>query len=226
MKTRYSPRVWAGFELVFRPWMKRRLGGIHLRGIDQVAWIPNDIPILMVSNHTSWWDGFLLREVHRRLRPDAPLHVIMLEEHIRNNAVFRWMGAVPLGDSRLAARGLLRDLRDRTEQRHDAVLGFFPQGRIWPSYRRPLGFESGAGWLASRLSPIAVVPVGLHLEPLTEPGPAAFISVGQPTIVRSGIRATALEAMVTAELDTILACTRGHGEDAPAVWERPRERAG
>jgi 1-acyl-sn-glycerol-3-phosphate acyltransferase len=171
-----------------------------------------------VANHVSWWDGFLLREVHRAVRPDAPLHVVMLEEELRRVAVFRWMGAVPLSSSPLAARRLLRELRSRLERRPDAVLGYFPQGRIWPSHRRPLGFRPGGGWLAGRLAPIAVLPVGLHLEPLTKPGPAAFVSVGPPVVVRSAADAEELEARVTAEVDAILACTRRHGEDAARAW--------
>ncbi|MFP4624931.1 MAG: hypothetical protein ACLFRX_12175, partial [Gemmatimonadota bacterium] len=82
MKTRYSPRVWAGFELVFRPWMRRRLDGIHVRGLEGAAWIPGELPVLLLANHVSWWDGFLLREVHRSLRPDAPLHVVMSEAEL------------------------------------------------------------------------------------------------------------------------------------------------
>ena len=142
MRTRYSARVWRGFELLFRPWMHRRLDGIHMRGDEAGGWLP-EIPVLLVANHVSWWDGFLLREVHRRLRPDAPLHVVMTESELRRIPIFQWMGAVPLGDSRLAARALLEDLRQRIDARPDAVIGFFPQGRIWPSHRRPLGFRRG-----------------------------------------------------------------------------------
>ena len=217
MKTRYSRGVWAGFELVFRPWMRRRLDGIHVRGLDQVAWLP-DLPVLLVANHVSWWDGFLLREVHRRMRPDAPLHVVMTEGELRRFPIFRWMGAVPLSDGRLAARGLLRDMEARASARRDAVFAYFPQGRIWPSHRRPLGFRPGVSWLASRLAPIAVVPVGLHLEPLTRPGPAAFVSVGKPGVVREGVTAGALESRVTALVDELMLWTRRHGEDAGVRW--------
>ncbi len=223
MKTRYSPRVWAGFELLFRPWMARRLDGVRIRGIEDSRWIP-DIPVLLVANHTSWWDGFLLREVHRRLRPDAPLHVVMTERELRRFPIFQWMGAVPLPPGPLGARTLLRDLESRLESRSDAVVGFFPQGRIWPSYRRPLGFRPGAAWLARRLAPLAVVPVGLHLQPLVRPAPAAFVSVGHPRIVRHAIDSAELEALVATELDAILAFAGRHGEAADRLWPAGRGR--
>lgn len=209
--------------------MRRRLDGVHLAGPGLDAPWP-DLPILLVANHVSWWDGFLLREVQRRLRPDAPLHVIMLEEELRRVPVFRWMGAVPLSASPMGARMLLRRLRHHLEERPNAVIGYFPQGRIWPSHRRPLGFERGGGWLASHLAPIAVVPVGLHLEPLTRPAPAAFISVGAPMMVGEDFlvngAAPALETRVTAAVDAILACTRRHGEASPRRWTGGCARGG
>lgn len=217
MKTWYSPGVWAGFEFFFRPWMRRRLDGIHVRGGEGTAWLP-DLPVLLVANHVSWWDGFLLREVHRRIRPGAPLHVVMTERELRRNPVFRWMGAVPLDDGPLAARRLLNDLQERRRARHDVVIGFFPQGRIWPSHRRPLGFRRGVTWLAARLAPIAVVPVGLHLEPLNRPGPAAFVSVGRPRIIRAGSTVQDPEDWVTELVDDLLSWVRRHGEDAARLW--------
>ena len=223
MRTRYSRTVWRGFELFFRPWMARRLDGIHVRGIEDAGWVPR-IPLLLVANHVSWWDGFLLREIHRRLRPDAPLHVVMSEPELRRHAVFRWMGAVPLDASPLAGRRLLQTLRSHVEARPDAVIGFFPQGRIWPSHRRPLDFRRGGAWLARRLAPVAVVPVGLHLEPLTRPGPAAFVSVGRPRVTAGPLPPDELERAVTREVDAILKVVREHGEDAPRAWAAGRGR--
>ncbi len=221
MRTRYSRRAWAAFETLFGPWMRHRLDGVHIRGLEHVARLP-DLPILLVANHVSWWDGFLLREVHRRTRPDAPLHVVMLEEELRSVPIFRWMGAVPLGPSRLAPRALLRDLRTRLERSPDALIGYFPQGRIWPSHRATLGFRRGAAWLAGQLAPVVVLPVGLHLEHLTRPGPAAFVSVGPPRVVRYSLDTADLEAAVGAEVSAILACTHRYGEGAALHWARPR----
>lgn len=216
MKTRFSRHVWAGFEAFFTPWMRRRLDGVHVRGEDRVAWLP-DIPIMLVANHVSWWDGFLLREVQRRIRPDAPLHVVMTEAELRRFPLFRWMGALPLGDGPMAARSLLRDMRSRTAG-PTPVFGYFPQGRIWPSHRRPLGFRRGVAWLAARLGPVALVPVALHLEPMTRPGPAAFVSVGRARLVHDGVAPGLLEDEVAALLDGLLQWTSQHGEEAVARW--------
>jgi 1-acyl-sn-glycerol-3-phosphate acyltransferase len=217
MRTWYSRGIWSGFELVFRPWMHRRLSGIHIRGLDRTTWLPT-MPVMLVANHVSWWDGFLLREVHRRLRPDAPLHVVMLETELRRVPIFRGMGAIPLPAGPMGARTIARDLALRIERRPDAVIGYFPQGRIWPSHRRPLGFRRGGAWLAGRLAPVAVVPVGLHFEPLTLPGPAAFVSVGSPLLAREALEPGRLEGAVTGQVDEILGWVQRHGEDSVEGW--------
>jgi 1-acyl-sn-glycerol-3-phosphate acyltransferase len=214
---RYSSAAWKGFELFFRPFMGRRLDGVHVRGVPEASWLP-EIPVLLVANHTSWWDGFLLREVHRQLRPGAPFHVVMARRELDRFPFFRWLGAVSLAETPLAARSLARRLERVTARDHGVVIAYFPQGRIWPSHRRPLGFRRGGAWLASRLAPLAVIPVGIHLETLTRPGPAAFVSVGSPLLIREGIEPDRLEAAVTRETDAILQFIRRHGEDAPLYW--------
>ena len=218
VRSRYSPAVMAGFDLVFRPWMRRRLGGVHIRGLPAPGSLPG-LPLLIVANHVSWWDGFLIREIHRQVRPGAPLHVVMEAEELARHPLFRWMGVLPLERSVGGLRRLVRDLEARCLETPDAVIGYFPQGRIWPSRRRPLGFQRGAAWLAARLAPVTVLPVALHLEPLTGPGPVAFVSAGTTWTVRSVADAGTIEAAVRRPLDELLAFLDQHGEDAAVRWK-------
>jgi 1-acyl-sn-glycerol-3-phosphate acyltransferase len=213
---RSSRRVWAGFELLFRPWMRRRLSGVHISGVPDSIGLPG-LPLLVVANHVSWWDGFLLREVHRRVRPDAPFHVVMAEAELRRHPLFRWMGAIALPDGPLGPRAMLRDM-EAICARRSPVIGYFPQGRIWPSHRRPLGFRRGGEWLAKRLAPVMVLPVGLHLEPLNRSAPAAFVAVDRPFPVWRTIPPGMLEARVEAALGRIHGALDAHGEAAPSHW--------
>jgi 1-acyl-sn-glycerol-3-phosphate acyltransferase len=216
VKPSYSRRAWLAFELAFRPWMRRRLRGPFIMG-ETPAMRRVEGPLLLVANHVSWWDGFLLREVHRRVRPDAPFHVVMSAPELDRHPYFRRLGALPVGSGPMAGRGLLRVLEERRALTPNLVIGYFPQGRIWPSRRRPLAFRPGVAWLASRLAPLTLLPVGLHLEPLNRTAPAAFISVGDPVAVRPGAPVDA-EAGVAAALHRIHASLDRYGEDAPEVW--------
>jgi 1-acyl-sn-glycerol-3-phosphate acyltransferase len=210
-----SRHAWAAFEVPFAPWMRRRLRGPFILGDSGHFRLPAG-PVLMIANHVSWWDGFLLREAQRLIRPDAPFSVVMAADQLRRHRYLRWLGAIPLEAGPMGPRRLLRSLQRRCVRTPDLMIGFFPQGRIWPSWRRPLGFAPGAAWLASRLSPITVLPVGLHVEALNQLAPAAFISLGAP--MPSDIPAERMEAEVGAAVGRIHEHLDQYGEGTPDLW--------
>jgi 1-acyl-sn-glycerol-3-phosphate acyltransferase len=215
---RWQPWVVRGFEAVFRPWMQRRLGGIHLAGLDQS--MPADQPVILVANHVSWWDGFLVREVQRRLRPHGPLYTLMGSRQLGRNGFLRRLGVLELDAERPGAlKGLLRRLDAERARRPDLSVSMFPQGRIESAGRRPLGLRPGIAHVARRLAPATVLPVALRFEPLTTPGPHAFVSVGQP-IPAAGLQLAALEEALTSQLDAIGALLDAYGEDAVDHWPR------
>lgn len=226
----YSPAAWRLFELSSRLWRPGRLDGVHLAGLPSPTGAT--APLLVVANHTSWWDGFLVRELHKALRPAEPFLTVMLEEELKRHPFLRRLGGIGLVPGSAASlRGLLRTLaRVRTESPGALVL-FFPQGRLWPGHRRPLGFLPGVRAVRRSLGDATVLPLGIHLSPGATAGQQAWLSAGPP--VDGGDPAGAdpehLEGLVQAELDAILAFLALHGEEARRRWPgpaRPLPRAG
>jgi 1-acyl-sn-glycerol-3-phosphate acyltransferase len=210
------------FDALFLPWMRRRIRAVHVAGVRPS--LPPLRPLVLVANHVSWWDGFLLREVHRALRPRSPLHFIMLQEELEKHRFFRLLGGIGIRPrSATSVARALRLLEERLQRRPDSVVLFFPQGCIFPAYRRPLGFQPGVELLARRLPQALFLPVALHLEPLTTAAPTAFVALGEP-MEAGAATAAALEAAVERELDAVLALLAEHGENAPAAWP-PRRAA-
>jgi len=217
MSSRFSRAAVGAFELFFRPWMRRRVHAVRVAGLP--ARLPADRPLLLAANHVSWWDGFVLREVQRALRPGAPMYTLMSRAELARFPFFRQLGVVGVeGSSPGSVSGALRFLRARLEERPDAVVVYFPQGQIWPSHRRPLGFRRGVELFARHLSPL-VLPVGLHAEPLNTVAPTFFVSVGEP--LERAWEVETLERRVEAELDALLAFLSAHGEEAPSAWPGP-----
>ena len=218
MESRWRPTVWHLFNACFRLFMKRRLAGIYLAGLPEN--LPERTSVIMVANHVSWWDGFLLREVHRRCVRRAPLYTMMLEEQLRRFPLFRWMGVFGIEPGALGSlRKAVLFIQDR--QRHEGVLwlSFFPQGRIWPSWRRPLGFQPGLRLFARVLQPVVLLPVGLHLESLNRPSPSAFVWVGTPLVFAGGAAGVEeAEQQVALALDAIFDLLQAHGEAMPSHW--------
>ncbi|HET7273794.1 MAG TPA: lysophospholipid acyltransferase family protein [Longimicrobiaceae bacterium] len=194
--------------------MRRRIDAVKIAGLPQS--VPPDRPLMFVANHVSWWDGFVLREVQRAIRPGAPLHTTMLESELKRFPFLRLLGAVGIEPGVQGSVDQALDLlRARVEERPDSVLLFFPQGQIWPSHRRPLGFRRGVDRFATRLRPL-LLPTGIHAEPLNAVAPTFFVSLGEPH--EWDTPSHKLEQLVEAQLDAILTFTARHGEDSPGAW--------
>jgi 1-acyl-sn-glycerol-3-phosphate acyltransferase len=212
----WSPGTWAAFEMVFRPWMARRIRRVLVRA---PYGLPDTGPVILAANHVSWWDGFLLREVQRRLQPAAPLFTVMLERELDRVPFLRRLGAIPLDPARPASvRAVFRALREERQRDPAPLVAWFPQGRIEPSWKRPLKLRPGIPALARALAPCSIVPVALHIEPLAAPAPTAFVSVGAPIPVQAETggapRLGAVEWAMEVEVDRVLAWIEERGEDA------------
>jgi len=174
---------------------------------------------MLVANHVSWWDGFLLREVHRALRPRAPLHTVMLESELGRRPMLKRLGAVGLDPGNAASSAhCIRVLQDRLEHRPDSVIAFFPQGRIWPMHRRPLQFQRGVELFARKLPSADLLPVAIHIEPLNRVSPTAFLLAGPIMTGGRAPDASLLESAVEHQLDNVLRFLSEHGERAPIEW--------
>lgn len=222
MDSRWQPAAVRAFELVFRPWRDAR---VRTLAAGLPRGLPKDVPLLLAANHVSWWDPFTLREVQRALRPSAPFFTVMLEAELARRPFFRRLGVVGLDPASPASlRACIRQLKRLLDERPDGSVCFFPQGRIWPSFKRPLGFRPGISLVARELGAMMILPVGLHLEPLSATRPTVFASAGEPMRVEGRVDPAEVEAAVTRELDAIHAFLSRHGEDAPRHWPGPGGR--
>ncbi|MEO7040992.1 MAG: 1-acyl-sn-glycerol-3-phosphate acyltransferase [Gemmatimonadaceae bacterium] len=196
--------------------MKRRL---HLC----IAGLPTDLndsePVMLVANHVSWWDGFVLRAIQRRLRPSSTLYTIALERELRQHTILRAIGGIGIDptspDSILRA---VRKFQSRRRALPSAMFGYFPQGCITPSFRRPLGFLRGVGVFARAIAPVTIVPVAIHIEPIVSLAPTAFISLGAPIRCVDAIDHLLLERQIQHMLDATYVFLAEHGETSVAAW--------
>lgn len=204
--------------------MRRRVR-VHITGL---RGIPDDgRPLLVCSNHESWWDGFLMREVQRRARPSSRFYAVMLERELARHPYLKVLGAVGIEPGSLtSARALRADLKAMSLDPEGSVLAFFPQGRIRPDDPRPLDFKNGLVGVAEALEATTILPVGLRLLPGRGHRIDAYLSVGEP-LMASGpdsVSAALLEAAVEEELTAIRRFVHRHGEDAVTRWPAEHER--
>lgn len=107
------------------------------------------LPILMLANHFSWWDGFIQYRLNRACF-GRELYVMMLEEQLRKNPILNRCGCFSI---RRHSRSVIESLEYCLELMHcprNMVL-IFPQGEIQSMHRSGLEFKSGLGYLLKRI---------------------------------------------------------------------------
>jgi len=219
-EVRHSALTWRLFDLglaAFRSgWLlPTRFGG---------AWpaVSRGRPVVLVANHVSWWDGFLLREVQKRLRPTAPFHTVVVADQLEQHPMLRRLGGVPVEPARPSSvLRMLRTLGRLRQVEAETVFGYFPQGRIWPTSRRPLALRRGVEAVGRMLAPVDVVPVSIHLEPMVDVRPTPFLWLGEPfraTHRDDTIFSDAVEERLADGLDQIRMRLDRWGEDTRNLW--------
>ena len=180
---RHSKAAQTLFELYIMPAMKRQFHAIHLLGTEPV-W-PDEYPLLILPNHCSWWDGFFIYLLNRRLWRRTPF-LMMLEEQLRQYRFFSRLGAFSIDpatpggirESMRYARSILA--AGRGNQR---MLCIFPQGELLPWHIRPLGYKPGLLWLLQRTGrPVCAVQMGIKIEFLLQQRPEVFIEFSDPLL--------------------------------------------
>jgi 1-acyl-sn-glycerol-3-phosphate acyltransferase len=215
----HSPITWRLFDTGFGLFRRAFLRDTRIGG----RW-PEPVrgePVLLVANHVSWWDGFLLREIQRAIRPGAPFHTVVVKHQLDRYWMLRRLGGVPVDPSTTSSvRAMLRTLGRLRRDDPETVFAFFPQGRIWPTSRRPLSVRRGIESVTRLLAPLRVLPVAIHIEPLVHVRPTPFAWLCDPVDLPEGGRLAAdqIERRLAHGLDEIRTRLDGWGEDVVRTW--------
>lgn len=180
-------------------------------------------PILFVANHVSWWDGFFLFELQRRIRPKGQIYTIALEKTCVENPILPRLGVLPLEPGRTnSVKNLLSTLKSLRQEvpEDELIISFFPQGKIGPSFLPDLEFERGIEAVLSCLTPVQLVPIGIHIEPMIGKKPTAILSVGNVTRLEGPESAKKIQRSVQDALQSIHQSLYRDGEKIKEPFQR------
>lgn len=132
--------VWYGWMR-----MKRHFKKIHIAG----KALENELSILLISNHFSWWDGFFIASLNKK-KFHKKFHVMMLEDQLKKNWFFQYTGAFSV---RKNSKSIIESLTYATEllQNPGNLITYFPQGQFESVNQEKLHFEKGVEWLLKNL---------------------------------------------------------------------------
>lgn len=209
----------AFFERVMRGQIARNFRALRVAKPGLPELVP-DRPVMVFTNHPSWWDPAVFMAVHGVLFPGragfGPIDAEMLER-------YRFMARIGVfGVPQDGARGAAQFLRTgrRILDEPDRVMWITAQGRFADMRERPLGLRPGAAHLLARCPQVQAVPMAVEYPFWSERRPEALLAFGTPVEVSPSdgpdAIAARLEAALTDTADTL--ATRAIARD-PAAFE-------
>lgn len=128
------------FNVYLRNLIKRTFHSIRILG--ECPMLPEDKSVLLLPNHSSWWDGFIIYWINE-LRWNKTPFVMMEEKQLNRFSFFNRVGAYSIRPgNREDVEKALKYTARLLENPHNLVF-LFPQGRLLPWHQRPLTFKSG-----------------------------------------------------------------------------------
>jgi len=97
--------------------------------------------ILLLANHFSWWDGFMIFWINR-LHFQKEFHVMVTEENYKKVWFLKYLGAFPVGRQPKKMIESLEHAGHLLDDPRNLVL-IFPQGKLHSNHVKEIAFEKG-----------------------------------------------------------------------------------
>jgi 1-acyl-sn-glycerol-3-phosphate acyltransferase len=172
-----------GFLFFFRIFFRGKIGSVRCQRFSSPLEVTPAVPVLLLANHVSWWDGFLLFYFSKKYFPEHQFRIVMGKEEWDKRRWLARLGVLPL--NRESPSQLLTFFRAMAKQRSGNsafCLGYFFEGKMTAQNEIPGQWLRGSQLLAERLAPIVVVPVGLFLDLRYQAQVSAYVRAGEPFI--------------------------------------------
>jgi 1-acyl-sn-glycerol-3-phosphate acyltransferase len=172
------------FTLYHSRLLRKHFYQIHLAGEEYLTKINSSLPVIIYSNHSNWWDGFIAFLLSSR-RWKADDYIIMDLEQMKKYSFFKYLGAFSVnrggGKDAIETIEYAAELLNKTNR----YLWIFPQGLMQVQDTKPIRFYSGLVKIAERLKGVNLLPVTIRYEFLLEQRPEVFIKIAEPDTVSS-----------------------------------------
>lgn len=164
---------WLKFNF-FSGYISRRVNK-HFHQIDYNSIeIDPEKSVLLIANHYSWWDGFLLFHLNKLLFKKK-FHIMILEETILKHGFLKYVGCFSVSKG---SKSIIETLKYAGNLLNDPqnLLVIFPQGNLTSNFTNVVNFEKGLGKITQMSNQnFQYVFAASFMEHFSEPKPTAFI---------------------------------------------------
>lgn len=126
--------------------IKKDFKAFHYHKIEEQDF--KDNAILLLANHTSWWDGFLLFYLNK-LYFKKNFHVLILEETAKKVWFMKYLGAFSINKQSRSIVDSIDYAAKLLDDKSNLVL-VFPEGRLYSSHKKNLYFEKGLTYIINQ----------------------------------------------------------------------------
>ena len=130
-----------GYEWTFGNYLSWLIGrNFHHLDYNKIP-VDTENPLVILANHISWWDGFIMYEINKRYI-HKKIHVLMLEEQLRKNRFLSRLGAFSIKRN---DRSMVESFNYMTELVHkpENLIIVYPQGYVHSPYDHDINFKPG-----------------------------------------------------------------------------------
>lgn len=170
------------FEKIFgiynRNLLKRRFNSLKVSGLESFLNKRSDFPLLIYSNHSSWWDGLVIFEILKKFSFEN--YVMMEDKQLKKLKLFRKLGAfsVTRENPREGLKSINYAVR-KLSQNSNAMVLIFPQGKIEPNDLRPIKFYNGISRIVEKTINCNMLPISIRYEFSNNYKPEIYVKIGE-----------------------------------------------
>jgi 1-acyl-sn-glycerol-3-phosphate acyltransferase len=107
------------------------------------------LPVLIISNHISWWDGFWAEYLNLKVFHRKFFYFMMLEEQLNKNNFLNYTGGFSIKKKSKSIIETLYYTAGLLENNRNLVL-IFPQGEIQSLYNNSVQFDKGLEFILKK----------------------------------------------------------------------------
>jgi 1-acyl-sn-glycerol-3-phosphate acyltransferase len=164
------------FKLYIYRLMKNNFAKISLLG--DIPKINTDLPTLLIPNHNTWWDGFFIYLLNRKIFKQNA-HVMMLESQLQHFNFFKRVGAYSIDpDNPKKTLESLHYTSSLLEAKTNpkSLICLFPQGELNPWTSEKIEFKPGLDWIIRKFKkPLNLIMLAIRCEFLKKKHAEVFL---------------------------------------------------
>lgn len=174
LKARHHFFVYPFFRF-YADWIiHRHFGRVVLSG----KFDDRNLPVLLLANHFSWWDGFFAMYLTVKILK-RKFHFMMLEEQLRKFSFFNKTGGYSIRKNSRSAVESIRYTSELLSDHRNMVL-LFPQGKIETAYTSFFKFESGISRIIEKTTgQIQIIFMANLVDYFSDRKPGLFIYISE-----------------------------------------------